>query len=381
MFESNGRVWFVTHSCETLLSYDGKTFVEYACEGKGRWFKTTCPNTGLSEASRARYGCNAEVDKTVFFAGSHGVLTVTGDKSNYHELTAVPPAERGNLNYPTIVAEADKLGVIAYVVVDGKMILHRWRKGKWTEIVVPGKFPKITAVVPWSNGVWIFRQWQSMHFLRYPKGDAGTVRDLVARLGDDKHAIREDATKRLVAMGVAIMDDLIEARKATDDPEVIFRLDKVLAASKPTPGASRIGCLELKNPGLGLFEGGWMYITSTGISEDGINRGIGVALVKPDGTHKFFLGRQFATAFGYDAKPLVVKEHAFIWTGYHNNGNPGAMLLDVEKGAFVADFHHAAFWWPNAVKSDGTVYLRQGATPHAPRTIVFRPPVAIPPEK
>ena len=375
LFEPDGRVWFSTHSCRTMLSYDGKSFGEYPSEGETHYYVGSCPNTGIAQSMGYRHGCNATVGETVFLAESHGVLSVTADKPSYHLMTSTPPLKRSRLNYPVVVPEADGLGVLAHLEVDGEMILHRWRNGKWSEIDVPRKFSTsgIGAVVPWNQGAWVFQQGDSMTFVRYQKLDDRTFGDMAARLGDEKYADREEATKRLISMGAEISKELKCILQVTSDPEVIMRLKRVLAATRPKPGVSYIGPLQLEKPRLGLYEGGWMYITSKNIVDDGEERGMGVAVIKPDGDYELFLGESVFQAFGYDAKPLVVEQHAMIWTGHRNQPNVGAKLFDVAKGTFTETVSDSSFWWPHAVKSDGTVFLGRGESPHPRPVAVYKP--------
>ncbi len=369
LFEPGGRVWFKTHSCRTILSYDGKSFGEYPSKGETHYYVGSCSNTGIAQSLNYRHGCDTTVGGTVFLAESHGVLCVTGTTPSYHELTPVVPMKRGNLNYPVIVTEADGKGLLAYVEVSGKVILHRWRNGDWTEIDVPRKLTRgIGGIVPWPHGAWVFQGGEPMFFVRYEKLGDSALRGLLARLGDRKYSVREEATKRLMGMGHDVRDALNAARQATSDPEVRMRLDRVLTATKVEQGVSSIVALRLEQARLGLYEGGWMYITSSKIVEDGVDCGAGVAVVKPDSTYKLFLGNSIMRAFSHYSKPLVVKEHALIWTGAPD----GAKLFDVAKGEFVVAATESSFPWLHAVKSDGTVYLGRGESPHPRPVAVFR---------
>ena len=115
-----------------------------------------------------------------------------------------------------------------------------------------------------------------------------------------------------------------------------------------------------------------MYITSSKIVEDGVDCGEGVILVKPDSTYRLFLGDSIMRAFSPYSKPLVVKEHALIWTGDPDGPDKGAKLFDVAKGEFVVTAAESSFPWLHAVKSDGTVYLGRGESPHPRPVAVFR---------
>jgi len=356
LFETGGRVWFRTHSGEMLLSYDGKDLSEYPAHGEGHYYVGTCTNTGVESSLRYKHGANCQVGRTVFIAESHGVLCVTDGKADYHAMTDAAPLDRGELNYPVVVLEADGQGVLAHLKVNGRMILHRWRDGLWKPIEVPGVFREagVVEVAPWPDGVWVFQQWQAVCFVPYEKPAGKVLDDLVARLGHKEFAAREEATQRLMTVGVDIRKALEEMRKAATDPEIKVRLDRILAVTEPRRGEPRIGDLELKEPALGLSEGGWMYVQASKIYEDGLDRGRGVALFKPGGNYRLFLGEDFYRAFGYHIKPLVVKEHALIWTS--DSDGQGPKLFDVEKGKFVAAVSKPATCWSHAVKSDGTVY-------------------------
>jgi hypothetical protein len=370
-FETGGRVWFRSHSGETLLSYDGKVFQRYPPVGVNHHYVGSCPNTGISQSLDYRHGANGQVGPTVFLAESHGVLCVTGDKPSYHPLTEADPLKRGLLNYPVISLEPDGQGVLAHVVVDGQVILHRWRGGQWSEIPVPAKVATRVEVAPWADGAWIFPMDDLAFFVEYPKAGGTLLEQLVAELGDKEFAVRDRATKRLIEIGSPYRKQIEAARQAATDPEVRVRLDKVLVATRVEDKMTHLGGLGLKRPSLGLCEGGWMYVKADAIIENGEDRGPGVVLAKPGGEYRLFLGKPVCDAFAWTTKPLVLKEHSLIWTGSWQG--QGAQLFDVEKGAFVLNAPDPAFRWPHAVMSDGTVILGKSEKPHAYPLAVFRP--------
>ena len=367
LFETGGRVWFRNHAGTVLISYDGKDLKEYPVEEGPRdkhFYVGICPNTRPDNGERL--GPNCQVGGTVFIAESCGVFTATGERTDYHRMTDVAPLERGGLNYPRLVPEPDGQGALASMAVRGRLILHRWREGRWTEIDVPQEFPadKAISVAPWVRGAMVFCDGR-VNFVPYERVTMKVFHNLVARLGDKEFKVREEATQELMALAPILGPNLNTVRKETQDPEIRARLDRALAVSEPRQGEPRIGDIELKEPHLALSEAGWMYVGASKIYEDGRDLGRGTVLFKPDGKYRIFAGDDFYYVLGWDTRPLVVKEHALLWT--HDGNHGGAHLLDVEKGKFVASPPDPNKGRPQAVKSDGTVYMN---TPG-----VFRPSV------
>jgi hypothetical protein len=61
------------------------------------------------------------------------------------------------------------------------------------------------------------------------------VRALIEQLGDKSFSVREAATRKLAVFGLAAKDEMLAARKRTDDPEVQGRLDRVIERLFPAP--------------------------------------------------------------------------------------------------------------------------------------------------
>jgi hypothetical protein len=376
-FEPGGRVWFTANRGEVLMSYDGKVFNRYAAQGQNRYYVGSCPNTGTAYYSSCRSGPNCQVGDTIFFAESQGVLCVTGEKSSYHLMTDLGPLARPSIHNLVISLEPDGKGILAHIVINSRLILHRWRDGQWKEVPVSGIVANPVDVAPWPDGVWVFQQGAYAVFVSYDGLTDKVVDDMVEELGRGEYANREKATERLISMAQLVRSKLEKAMKATDDPEIRVRLGKVLAAAPRTEAMSRLGRLGLQKPVLAIKEGGWIYVQARRITEDGKDRGPGMVLVKPGGDYRLFLGQGVFDAFEDGIKPLVLKEHALIWTGCFR---PHAKLFDVEKGEFVLDAPAPQFWWVHAVKSDGTVFLGNCPKPHTLPIVVFRPDGKDPPK-
>lgn len=163
LFESNGRIWFRTHSHKRLLGYDGVDWVDCPANGSAQ-FTGSCPGHG--RVSRCEY--NLEVDGVLFFPDEHGVHAFNGRSWDYQNMGATAADTR-----IVVRAEPTSRGVIAINPADFSRLWY-CRQGQWREETLAET--EIQDVLPaWSDGVWLLTTDHLLRFHALGDGDAARL--------------------------------------------------------------------------------------------------------------------------------------------------------------------------------------------------------------
>jgi hypothetical protein len=293
LFESNGRVWFRTHSRKWLLGYDGRDWLERPA-GDGATFIGSCPRHG--RVDRCDY--NLEVDGSLFFPDEQGVHTFDGESWDYQAM--------GTTTYDTrIVVRTEPMGrgVIAINPADLSRIWH-FRQGQWQE--EPLAETGIQEVLPaWGGGVWLLTNNHALQFHAFG-GDGGeTPRLPPGRISDTGwpaqfHLLYCDSptgrcffiVERWVADGPIVQQDLLILNDG-EEPVVVANYE----------GPRRWDAL-------------WMD----------------------------------------DSGPILTPDGRSIWIPGAHDGK-GCDKLDLATGLLTDSVPDPIFYWIQAVHPDGTVFI------------------------
>ncbi|HET6441528.1 MAG TPA: hypothetical protein VFH53_04050, partial [Phycisphaerae bacterium] len=369
LFESNGRVWF-SDIYSMLLGYDGHTWIEHAAEKK-HYFEDILPNHGRREGETPA----VELAGTLFFPDNRGVHCFDGKTWTYKEFLGPRPGGRDPI---VLVPQADGRTLL---VTGPQEVLWRWKAGEWTELDRKALLGDIgtTRLVPWGKeGFWVGSGQDSMFFWELGVDPAAQFASILARLGDERFAVREEATAALIQMGARILLMAEKARAETDDPEIRLRLDKVIVDLRhPEQAFVPLGPYLVKAPRLlPCDDPGVMYVGSEEIQEGGKSVGPGVVVAEVAGRYRLLEGPEFLQAWHHLYSgvfwPVVLKPSRLVWLAGDYVRRP-ACLLDVEKGQFVAVPPEKQIGWLHAVRSDGTVFLSRSDPVQGGGVYVFKP--------
>ncbi len=159
LFESNGRVWFRTHSRKMLLGYNGRDWVERPA-GSGVRFTSNCPRHGRMDQSDD----NLEMDGTLFFPDEQGVHTFSGQGWNYQ---AMGPT--AFYNRIVVRAEPGNRGVIA-INPSNPSEVWCYRQGQWHDERL--REPGIRDILPaQGDGVWLLTSDDDLQFHSFDGDD------------------------------------------------------------------------------------------------------------------------------------------------------------------------------------------------------------------
>ena len=372
LFESNGRVWFGgTYSPSMLLGYDGHTWIEHAAE-KGHYFEAILPNHGRMEGEAPA----VELAGKLFFPDNRGVHCFDGKTWTYKEFLGPRPGGRDPI---VLVPQADGRTLLA---AGPQEVLWQWKAGEWTELDRKALLGDIgtTRLVPWGKeGFWVGSEQGTMFFWKLGVDPAAQFASTLARLGDERFAVREEAAAALIQMGARILPLAEKNRAETDDPEIRLRLDKIIEAFRhPEQAFVPLGPYLLKAPRLlPCDDPGVMYVGSEEIQEGGESVGPGVVVAEVAGRYRLLKGAEFFQAclhlYSGVFWPVVLKPGRFVWLAGHRYVRRPARLLDVEKGQFVAEPPEKQVGWLHAVRSDGTVFLSQRDPVQGGAVYAFKP--------
>ncbi len=377
LFEPGGRVWFITQGEDVLLGFDGMQWTERRAP-EGQLFTGGRPNHGLTHGR----GHNMLVDGTVFFPVSRGVVTFSDRVWDYREMVdgRLVPAPGG---FPRLVAEPGGKGVFALARQQDGVLVWRWRDGTWERIALPREIDSVAvrAVVPEGDGLWVFdtEGVVSTGPLLARRKDKFTM--LLEGLIDESYWTREEATAAMIAMGKDIEPRVEEALERTGDPEIKWRLQRVLKElgdgrpEKPQRW-SWFGPYELFMPVLWFRDKDYtMYVSATDIRQDGEKLGPGILVRDASGETRLLGGRELAAAADCRAgecSGVLVQEPGRLFWVYGVGTMRRPRLLDAEKGEFVAEVMELSSYRLHAVAADGTVYAG-GDAPGSGQVAVYKP--------
>ncbi len=365
LFEPGRRVWFIAEDETLLLGYDGKQWIERRATA-GHFFTGVPVNHGRIHGDSH----NLSVDGTAFFTGSHGVHVLHEGEWSYREMHAVKHlVSRGDLS-PELIPVTGQGSVLAFNRFWEGTVLWRWNGGDWEEIALPKSIRPgtIRDVVPHLDAVHAFVIEGRIVQVAAGSMGKGDVSELLKNLLDESYQVREKATSDLIERGADVKPVLEKALSQARDPEVKWRLQRILKAVQPAGagGQVRMGGYGFTGPSLVHHDGlGYTYIgvQSIDVGLASPNRQPGILVSDPRGDVRPVSGKALVDAWhrlpGPDSGPLALVPGRSVWM----QGNPGVLpprLVDLWYGGFVTMLPDSGAYWLHAVTSGGTVFAGFG---------------------
>lgn len=380
LFEPGGRVWFRTHSQETLLGYNGKTWITHHAPTR-RWFIGNCPGHGRAYGA----GHNLYVDGKAFFIGSQGVVYFDGEAWHDHEM--VNPHPPGQ--YPRLVPLPGGKGVLAWIP-DTIMPIWMWREGKWEDMGRGGLgnaeyLREIAFCGP--KTAWLFTPQGRIQRWNIEGASGSEVPSLVRGLGSPEPATRRHALTQLLRQGTGALSAIQDALAASADPAVRAALTRATGilgdAGWRKDESCAVGSVRVRKAKLRHYDPASGTICISGIIIDD-ERDLGPGLVVADAQEKtrILANQRFEPILSadttHDSGCMLVDGGAKMWLP-GTAAPTAAMLADLVTGRIVSGLPDCRYRYLHAIGPDGAVYASV-ADRHHTGVMAFRAEIPPPPE-
>jgi len=389
LFETNGRVWFISMDGKYLLAYAGKAgswIVKAADDGKP--FVGNCPGHGRVR----RAGHNVQLGNRLFFLDSNGVHCFFKGQWTCEKFTDLPYKHTGLEPYYELVPVKD--GLAAFMARTAEPI-YLWRAGQWSRLRLreldpdtadnpqDGKPATVAGAAGLGDDLLVqLRDAKGCDLRLIPLSGPGSApKDfdrLVRDLGAEKWAVRQKATDDLARLGSCVAKPVRDMLAKKDlDPEVRARLelvlDKVCGEQMELAGQQigRVIGVQGAPDGTVLVA----FASSYDVRYD--DSKCGLIVIPPKGQPRVFRGPRYIEGWNplhqEQSFPLFARDGRTVYVpGVY--GAPMARSLDLVTGK-LTELPDGNFCWLHAVMSDGTLLSsrRQGGDGIAPGIAVYRP--------
>ena len=164
LFETNGRVWFITHSQKVLIGYDGHEWIERVADDKN-WFPGTCYNHGHTSATYT--SDNIQLGKDIFFPDNRGIHWFNGTDWEYKQFTT---------ESQSIILRSEPEEHLLFACIYNNRSLQEvwfWKNGIWSQMKISDS---VKDVIPAFGGAWFIVNESELEFVNISDGSISTDR-------------------------------------------------------------------------------------------------------------------------------------------------------------------------------------------------------------
>jgi hypothetical protein len=390
LFEPGGRVWFFLPRQSLLLGYDGKTWIDHPLPDVNDRVIGYCLTRGGCTAGRA----NRFARDTAWFICARGILRFDGKDWSHQALSDNPPPNSASV---ALAVSPDGKTVAACQTSTAVGVATYWlhRNGQWTSCQATANDPRnpggnrrlASLALSDAETLWLAYSNGQLECVSLgaeePPVDDPAVAELIGRLADDDFAVRQRATRELLARGSSIKPQLEKALEGQLDAERDFRLKLILQSFLPkpaTPGRippSDFGGVQVTYARQ-LFQApaGKVGVIAQNLRDADLRLGSGIAILEGDGRAKVIFPKNVSfTGFNYlnENLPVFLDEGRRAWWP-RNLAGEAVQLLDAESGEVLDSAPAPMFGGVQAVSAEGRIFLaRTNAGSSGERIAVYTP--------
>jgi hypothetical protein len=372
LFEPGGKVWFfLPHHC-LLLGYDGNEWSEYAIPDSRDRVIGYCPTRGGCTAGRA----NRFTQDAVWFVCTRSILRFDGKSWSNQPLTDRPQQNPGN----TLLAVSPDGRMLAACQSDVSAPPTYWlfQKGQWFSRQTqaddphnPGGNRRLASIaLSDANTLWLVYNNGQLECVKIGGEEKleveKNVSNLILLLADDNFAVRQRASRELMALGPSIKPQLEKTLAEQPDPEVDYRLKLILQSFLLKPAApeslpvSEFGGVRVSFARQ-LFQdpAGKVGLIAENLQDAQFRQGPGVALLDDKNQAKVIFTKDHSfSGFNYqnESLPIVMDSGRRAWWPRNFVGD-AVRLYDFEIDGFIDTAPMPLFGRIQAVSPEGSVFL------------------------
>ena len=395
LFEPGGRVWFFLPRHCLLLGYDGNAWIDYVIPDTRDRVVGYCPTRGGCTAGRA----NRFAQDAAWFVCARSILRFDGKNWSNQPLADKSQRNAGNVLL-TVSPNGRTLAACQTESATEAPKYWLFQKGAWISRQAAADDPQnpganrrlMSMALADANTLWLVYNNGQLERVglggEEPQGKVKDVSELIRQLADDAFAVRQRATRKLLAIGPSIKPQLEKALAQQSDPEQDYRLKLILQSFLPKPPApgsppvSEFGGVRV-NFAWQLFQdpAGKVGVIAQILRDAQSRQGPGIALMD-DKNHAQVICTKNLTFFGFnyqnESLPVVAASGRRAWWPRNLTGEE-VQLYDADIDEFIDAAPMPLYGGIQAVSAEGSVFLAKIAagnpgeqimvyTPGAPET-------------
>ena len=353
LFEPNGRVWFQVEQHNTLLGYDGHTWIEHHMDD------IMAPHYLAATQGRSIEGRPHRATKNgVWFMYAHGILRFDGKDWSFQQMLN----HEGRYIMLEFLWDVSEDGDVAIAHEGGTGTLWVFRDGKWKadpnwiapNQVATEKIQKL--VLRNKNQIWYFTEdrrlvCKMLEPLTTLPDSAGK---LIDQLKSDDFATRERAMRELAKLGPTYRIALEEQSKMADDLEQKSRLNQILKQWKnqeqtgPVTGSLAMDAVRY----LARDDQGRMIVVAFHL---GPRSEQGLAVIDSNNHAEVFYSDRLIPAIQTSEQSSFRMESGGDQAWVTMEGH--AKLLDLKKKQFIDAVRFSGIGHVEGVSADGRVFI------------------------